>query len=193
MSNRAGRGVDSPSSTVSKLSLMMSSGMSLRSSKHQIKDHDTDDCLTENEKETVVEQKIWLCAECGKNLTTDKTSLGCDFEFCNRWYHPSCLLSIPPEDQDWLCHLCQPDRISPKDKLQNSSNQPKVDTGQIKCLSCKRKVDQVEYITCSGKCSKQFHGDCFLSEEEKEKYFVNRSNDNWYCGECVSFLQGAIK
>ena len=32
-----------------------------------------------------------------------------------------------------------------------------------------------------------------LSEEEKEKFFVSRSDDNWFCSECVSFLQDSIK
>ncbi len=54
-------------------------------------------------------------------------------------------------------------------------------------------MNKAEYISYGGKCANQFHGDCVLSEEEKEKYFIQLSNDKWYCKDCVLFLQGGSK
>ena len=130
--------------------------MSLRSSKRnaEIQDPCHGGCLTDDEIDVNDELEQWLCAECGQDLTTEKTSIGCDFKFCNRWFHPSCLKSIiPPEEEEWFCHLCQSDEISPQNNSSNSRGRPKVDTGQTKCLSCKRKVDNAEFIACNGRCA----------------------------------------
>ena len=173
----------------------MSSCLSLRSSVRpsKTKDSEQEVVLSEEEKEPESGEETWLCDKCGEDLTTESTSIGCDFESCNRWYHPSCLLPTTPLDEDhkWFCDLCEDDRPP----LCNNAlvNNTQENHKPIKCVSCKRKVEKAELITCSGKCGKEFHGDCVLSEEEKEKYFVCKSDDKWYCCECVSFLQGAIK
>ena len=95
--------------------------------------------------------------------------------------------------------MCEDDRPPSRDTLSVDTTQEQVKADsetqvrKIKCVKCKRKIDKNECIVCSGKYGKEFHGDCVLSEEEKDKYFVRKSVDNWYCCDCVQFLQGAIK
>ncbi len=93
----------------------------------------------------------------------------------------------------WFCHLCHDDRKAPQSNIVDKGNGSNINPDQIKCVSCKRKVNKAEYISNGGKCANQFHGDCVLSEEEKEKYCIQRSNDMWFCKNCVLFLQGGIK
>ena len=183
----------------------MSSRMSLRSSKPSAspENHSSDlddnlSVLSEDELEERDTEETLPCAECGKNLTTEESSTGCDYTFCNRWFHPSCLAPNVPLDKEWFCHLCVDDRPPPHDTISINDVQEPIVTDsaiqqKIKCATCKRKVDKNEFIVCGGKCRKELHGDCVLSEEEKEKYFVKKSVDKWYCSECVCFLQDALK
>ena len=182
----------------------MSSCMSLRSSKPPTENHNSDlddnlSVLSEDELEERENEEKLPCAECGKDLTTETSSTGCDFKYCNRWYHPSCLAPDVPLNKEWFCHLCEDDRPPSPDTLSVDTTQEQVKADseiqvrKIKCVKCKRKIDKNEFIVCSEKCGKEFHGDCVLSEEEKDKYFVRKSVDNWYCCDCVQFLQGAIK
>ena len=184
---------------------MFASRMSLRSSKvsaspdnHSSDLDDNLSVLSEDELEERDAEETLPCAECGKDLTTEESSTGCDYKFCNRWYHPSCLAPDVPINKVWFCHLCEDDRSPLHDTISVNNTQEPVVTDSvsqqgIKCVSCKRKVDKNEFIGCSGKCGKEFHGDCVLSESEKEKYFVRKSIDPWYCCVCTQFLQGAIK
>ena len=153
--------------------------MSLRSSKLTASPEnlrsDLDDnlsVLSEDELEERDHEETLPCAECGKDLTTESSSTGCDFKFCNRWFHPSCLPSDVPFDRKWFCHLCEDDR--PPDPpnaedliVEASQKTDKVEKAThsiVKCVKCKRKVNKCEYIACKGKCGKEFHGDCFLSD-----------------------------
>ena len=105
------------------------------------------------------------------------------------------------------CHQCQEKEAShhtEEDPLLPNGTFPDVNSQdpitndgsfqpRVKCISCKRKVYKNEFIRCSGKCGKEFHGECVLSEDEKNKFFVIKSDDPWHCAECASFLQGSIK
>ena len=121
-------------------------------------------------------------------------SEGIQCSSCLIWYHQSCA-SLTDREYDhlsksedpWNCHHCT--FVNSQDPVTtDGSFQPK-----IKCISCKRKVYTDEFIRCSGKCGKEFHGECVLSEDEKNKFFVIKSDDPWHCAECASFLQGSIK
>ena len=79
----------------------MSSRMSLRSSKlsdspenHSSDQDDNLSVLSEDELEERDAEETLPCAECGKDLTTEESSTGCDYKFCDRWYHPSCLAPV---------------------------------------------------------------------------------------------------
>ncbi len=49
----------------------------------------------------------WSCDHCRKDLATEKESIGCDSEACDRWFHPSCLTDKTYLNKSkWYCHLC---------------------------------------------------------------------------------------
>ena len=77
----------------------------------------------------------WFCAECKKDLRSEKESIGCDFENCNKWFHPSCLSGKTVFDKEfWQCHLCSISKDSLPLQVDDDipAISPKVKLGELK-------------------------------------------------------------
>ena len=71
----------------------------------------------------------WLCSACNKDLHLEAESIGCSGNNCNRWYHPSCVMSdkryaklTTDPNSKWYCPECTPDH---QDKLLQIQHLPK--------------------------------------------------------------------
>ena len=152
------------------------------------------------------EDRDLLCGDCGKDLTSEPTSVRCDGESCRKLFHPSCLGDEGPLDSEkWQCHWCQT-KHEPSSAVSQAihalraesgcDNAPNSDSTGNKdisnCPLCKKAVGENDCgIGCDG-CDSWFHSSCLYIDDTEYNDMAEDSSE-WFCDVCRSMHANAIK
>ena len=117
------------------------------------------------------DQSPLTCSRCSQNVTTEPTSVKCDYDSCHRIFHPSCLgNTVPLDNKRWFCDS--------HDSVIQDDNCGICHTGQgnrkarwIQCDS----FSTWYYISCVGVSVKQY-----------EHIEASWENGEWNCQKCKS-------
>ena len=113
------------------------------------------------------------CSICNTDLDSEPTIIRCDSEACKNLFHPSCLgTSAPLDNEKWLCPRCKLKQIE-EDSIRSECD----------ICVCQQRVAEEDSVFCES-CRRWYHPEC-LKISKKAFQRLQKSDEDYCCPACT--------